>query len=303
MTVFKMYTGLPASGKSTLAKNEVELLGGVLISSDEYREKQTGDRAIQGDNNQLFELIHKDIIENLQNGKNVIFDATNLSRKKRVALLDKLKNIPNLHKECILVATQYEKCLKRNKNLDRVAVPDFVLNRMWKSFDVPMYQEGFDVIEIVYDYNKEDYLIGSYLKIADKFDQKNPHHSMTLGEHSRRVLELVQQSKVDYFIELAAVLHDNGKLHTQTDKNMKGVVSDVYHYYGHENCGAYEALFYLADYCTNDKDVLFASALINYHMRPYGAKTNKAKKKLIETIGEDMYYFLMILHEADRLAH
>jgi ABC-type dipeptide/oligopeptide/nickel transport system ATPase component len=51
------------------------------------------------------------------------------------------------------------------------------------------------------------------------------------------------------------------------------------------------------------KEILFASALICYHMRPHFSKTDKAKKKLLNTIGEDMMYFLDILHNADVQAH
>ncbi len=51
------------------------------------------------------------------------------------------------------------------------------------------------------------------------------------------------------------------------------------------------------------KDLLDAIALINFHMRPYMAKTDRAKEKLKKTVGEDLYYFLEILHEADKRAH
>lgn len=300
---FTMLVGLPASGKSTYAKELREAYGEdktTIIESDSYRERLYGDPAIQGDNNKLFEVIHSDVLEKLSEGFNVVFDATNISRKHRVALVQKLSN--NVVKECIIVATSYPRCLERNNQRER-KVPKEVIDRMWKSFQTPTYTEGWDIIDIDYSYDKDSYSIEDYISFADNYDQMNPHHTMTLGGHSRKVAELVSESKVDEWVRLAALLHDCGKPMTQVFVNMKGEPSDIAHYYSHENCGAYEALFYLDEKIIRFNDLLDAVTLINYHMRPYMAKSDKAKNKLKETVGEDLYYFLEILHEADKAAH
>ena len=82
-----------------------------------------------------------------------------------ISLLNKLPK--DVTKESIIVATQYEKCLEQNKNRER-KVPEEVIDRMYKSFQVPTFTEGWDLIDIEYNYNKEDYSIEEYLKFADK---------------------------------------------------------------------------------------------------------------------------------------
>lgn len=295
--------GLPASGKSTYAKKLKEIYGSgktIIIESDSYRERFYGSPEIQGDNNKLFDLIHKDILDNLSNGLNVIFDATNISRKFRVSLVQKLGT--DVVKECIILATSYGRCTENNQKRERV-VPKVVIDKMWKSFQIPTYTEGWDIIDIEYNYDEKSYDIDEYLSFADNYDQKNHHHTMTLGGHSRKVAEYVSESKVDEWVRLAALLHDCGKPMTQVFTNMKGEPSEIGHYYNHENCGAYEAMFYLDNKIVRMKELLYAIALVNYHMRPYMAKTDKAKEKLKSIIGEDLYYFLEILHQADVKAH
>ena len=63
----------------------------------------------QDNNELLFQELNKKINQDLSNGKSVVYDATNLSYKKRKSYLEKLKS--ECYKECILVATPYEKCL------------------------------------------------------------------------------------------------------------------------------------------------------------------------------------------------
>lgn len=295
MTQFIMLVGLPASGKSSYAKRFFDYR---VIESDAYRKKNYGDEKVQGDNTKLFEEIHKDILKYLESGKGVVLDATNLTYKNRKSLLDKIPN--GVAKACILFATQYKICLERNSTRER-KVPEHVMERMYKSFEVPLYSEGWDLIEVLYTYDKEDYDIGNYIDYANRFEQDNPHHSMTLGQHSRLVAAGL--GAVDENIRLAGLLHDCGKPFTKTFKNMKGESSDVAHYYNHQNVGAYETLFYLEDKFISDKEILFAAGLVNYHMRMYNLPSEKAINKLKETVGEDMFYFLEMLNSADKEAH
>ena len=89
MAEFIMYIGISGSGKSTHANQYKDNY--VIVSSDGYREKLYGDINDQTHNNELFSIIHKDIIDLINEDKNVIFDATNLSSKHRVSLLSKIK--------------------------------------------------------------------------------------------------------------------------------------------------------------------------------------------------------------------
>lgn len=80
--------GLSGSGKSTIAKKLAqEHENTVIVSSDQIREELTGDYENQDRNDEVFQVFHKRIRENLENNKNVIADATNLTMKSRRAIL------------------------------------------------------------------------------------------------------------------------------------------------------------------------------------------------------------------------
>lgn len=305
MTFLIMMVGLPASGKSTLAKEFNEIYrGSVLISADAYREEQYGDEAVQGDNNKLFETIHVDILSNLKDGKSVIFDATNIAYKKRMHLLEKVNRLPvEVTKAAIVMATPVKTCLARNVARNRV-VPDEVILRMWKAFTVPQYFEGFDFIEVRYDYDKADYGIEAFLNRIEDFEQDTSYHAFTLGKHTGQVVNyLYSIESAQPMTRIAGLLHDNGKEHTKTFKTMKGEPSQNAHYYGHEFVGAYEALFYVDANYSEKVDAIWVAGLIQFHMRPYMMNTEKSKDKLKNLIGEEMYGQLMLLHHADVQAH
>ena len=78
-----MLVGLPGSGKSTIS-NE---LNGEVFSSDALRKELWGDENTQGDNTLLFNELHKRIEKGLKEGKNCIYDATNINAKKRIQFL------------------------------------------------------------------------------------------------------------------------------------------------------------------------------------------------------------------------
>ena len=144
MSKFFMTIGLPGSGKSTWLESNKEKLNFIIHSSDEIR-AELGDVNDQSQNELVFNILHKRIKEDLLNGKNVAYDATNLSRKRRTHFLqNELRDI-SCEKICILFATPYECCLKNNENRER-KVPESVIKRMIKNFEIPCKQEGWDEI-------------------------------------------------------------------------------------------------------------------------------------------------------------
>lgn len=112
-----MLAGLPGSGKSTVAESirtsgDNEKYKPVIHSSDGLRKELFGDEATQGDNNKLFTELHKRIKADLIAGKDVIYDATNISKKLRRQFLNELRNI-SCTPICLCVMTSYETCLKK----------------------------------------------------------------------------------------------------------------------------------------------------------------------------------------------
>jgi len=84
LPIFCMLVGLPGSGKTSFALSLKDKYD--IISSDSIRKELYGSERIQENNNKVFEIMRKRAIEALKSGKNVIYDATNMTRKFRKAL-------------------------------------------------------------------------------------------------------------------------------------------------------------------------------------------------------------------------
>ena len=305
--IFIMLVGLPASGKSTYAQELAKEYNSTVFSSDALRAELWGDESIQGDNTKLFTELHRRIKDCLREGNSVTYDATNINYKQRMAFLAELKNIP-CFKRCIVMATPYEECLKRNAQRER-KVPVHVIERMYRQFDIPWYHEGWDDIEV--EYGEYENYFGwpwDWVESVDDYDQHNSHHDLTLGKHCRKTVRNVdkicaERKGIICSTELryAAMLHDEGKCFTQTFKNGKDEISDQAHYYNHEHCSSYDSLFYEMP-CYE----LYVATLIRWHMQPYlweRDNNEKMHNKYKTLWGENLYNDIMLLHKADKEAH
>lgn len=310
MTEFIMLVGLPASGKSTYAEKLKEKEYHIH-SSDSIREELTGDANTQDKNIDVFATLHKRIKDDLGNGISCIYDATNMSMKRRKAVLDEIKKY-GCRKKCVLFVIPVEVCKERNNTRER-KVPDNVFDKMLKQFDVPMRYEGWDDIEVVLD-EEYDYE-GEYIKLlqsAEYFEQDNQHHRYSLMKHMTESAYYFLNHFTDIsafrFVNLSVALynHDIGKLITKTFINKKGEETDEAHYYGHDHAGAYLFLCgFSKDLPINIDKILYIASLINWHMRPYlgWKESEKARERDRKLIGDEMYQDIMILNECDRAAH
>ena len=155
---FFMLTGLPASGKSYLARQYMEKKNReyqdaglekqvVWISSDSIREELFGSEEVQGDNNKVFGMMKKRTDAALSAGHDVIYDACNVSEKRRRTFLNGLKRF-SCQKICLVIATPFSVCMERNAARER-KVPAEVITRMYRSWQTQAYFEGWDRIEIL----------------------------------------------------------------------------------------------------------------------------------------------------------
>lgn len=310
-----MLVGLPGSGKSTYCNTFPDTYK--IHSSDAIREELSGDVNNQNINSQVFQLLHKRVKQDLVDGHNVIYDATNISWKRRKAFLQELNSI-KCHRVCDIIATPFEVCLQQNEERDR-KVPYEVVERMYRNFDIPWYNEGWNQIRIIYSkgtYKKAYGHWGKFIYETMEFNQDNPYHSCTLGDHCLKcktiVSELLHKNpQIDFKDEIvvAASLHDNGKPFTQTYEDKKGNPSLTAHYYEHENVGSYNSLFYEVE---DNIDKLVVAALIRWHMilhffKDWKTETkNKYNKEFTDSIYLSSIHFydmLKILYEGDRNAH
>lgn len=307
MPKFTMLCGLPASGKSTVAQKLAKEYDATIFSSDALREELFGDVNHQDNNQELFIELHRRIKNCLKDGKSAIYDACNISYKRRMAFLAELKNIP-CEKICVLMATPYEECLRRNVERER-RVPEHVIKRMYMSFNIPYWYEGWDYIEIEYSEGSQNKygMVTEWLDTVMNYDQDNSHHALSLGEHMRSAAAYMRNKlclttyKNDLTLIGATMLHDCGKPFCKTFTNSHGETTSEAHYYSHQYCGAYNSLFFA--YLSEFVDHLDIAIRIMWHMQPYFNKEEKTENKYRKLWGEDLYNDIMKLHEADLAAH
>lgn len=289
----KLYVmvGLSGSGKSTLAKQLTDAeKNTIIISSDSIREELTGKVKDQSKNEEVFKIFHKRIREGLENKHNVVADATNITMKSRRAILSNVRSL-DVHRVAYFVPKPFEQCKVDNLHREH-PVPEEVLDKQIRKFQIPFAEEGFDECAL-HIFNTENRLneINMFSQM-EGYNQQNPHHTMSLDKHCKNTYDLFSRKGYPTKYRVAALLHDYGKLFCKTiDEN------GVAHFYGHESIGAYLVLENMSDLYW--KEIMDSCFLINYHMMPFAWTTPKIKQRWKECFGEYKYKLLMDFHECD----
>lgn len=301
--------GLPASGKSAKSQEIAERTGAIIHSSDALREEWFGDasnpEANNKDNNsRLFTELHNRIARDLRAGKDVVYDACNINRKKRMSFIRDMKKRKNSTGDGCLdfnVVVEFtfatvEKCVKNNESRNR-KVPPEVIFRMYKNFQTPYFFENVDEIHVsCMDSIKPIDVINS----MENFNQYNSHHSKDLLCHSYSVATNIKSSNINLY--LAGLYHDIGKLTTQVFHDGNGNPTEEAHYYGHENASAYDVFGFNNEYKIND--LLYMSLIINYHMRAHTTwkQSEKARNRDRKLLGDSLFSDIIKLNEADYMS-
>lgn len=297
-----MLIGLAGVGKSTWAKKFKEKYPNTdIISSDKIRKELYGDESVQDNPQKVFEIAHNRIIKSIDDGAQyTIFDATNIKRKNRLTLMDKLKKY-NIEKEYVIFAEPLDVILLQNKKRER-NVPEEIILKMMKQFETPLPYEGYTRISLI---NKHQLDLHELRVQMECFEQHNSHHTLKLFEHCMKSSEYVKQHEKNILeiglVHYAALWHDVGKLYTQTFFNKKGRETEDAHYYYHENIGGYFGL--MLPYNLTVEEQIFISQCICYHMLPYSLQTEESKVRWRKRCGEEIFNAIMLLHEADEAAH
>lgn len=294
--------GLPASGKSTWAKELIEqhviTSKYAIVSTDDLRQELLGDINAQNQNTEVFNEAYKRIQSYLKKGIDVYFDATNINYKKRMDIINRFKKYAD-DIDAIMIATPYEECIERNKKRER-QVPEDVIKRMYMNFYVPQFFEGFDNITIIRNTNK--FVSMEELKHKLNIPHDNPHHKLSVLEHSDYVYLDLEKKFGTCALTLAGYLHDIGKPFCKTFVNAKGETTEVAHYYNHEKVGAYDSILYTAEYGLEYQ--LYIAQLIQWHMLLHDPNlTEKTIKKHKNRFGDYFWKDLEELHRADLSAH
>lgn len=307
MATLNIIIGIPGSGKSNYAKKYLLTNNSVYLSSDDIRIELYGFED-QTHNDVVFETMKKRTLNALKEGKDVIYDATNLNKKRRSGIINEAHKL-DAQIDAYLCCTPINIILERNITRAERQLPWDKLVQMIQSIEPPMYYEGFDNIYLidggmyndVYDYN---FLI----KECSGYNQDNPHHYETLEEHIKAVTkkaeDLGETLKLRNDAEIlrqAARYHDFGKLYTKSFNDKKG----HYVYYGHDKVSTYLYLCHIRKQNLIDElnrvrlcDRHYqTAALILNHMEWYRREDMTPIKELFND--DDLYYMLELLHEAD----
>ncbi|MGF1933433.1 MAG: AAA family ATPase [Nostoc sp. ChiQUE02] len=153
MTKLILLIGLPASGKSTLAKQLLaECPQMQLISTDAIRGQLFGSQAIQGPWLLIWREIERQFQQAMSDNRQgvytihtAIFDATNAQRRHRREVIALARDLGFTHIQAIWVDTPVWLCLARNKRRSR-QVPEEIILRMHRQLRdaPPSLEEGLD---------------------------------------------------------------------------------------------------------------------------------------------------------------
>ena len=314
--------GLPGSGKSYVAKEYFSFA--MHISSDNIREEIYGDANCQDDPVTVFRIMFERTIAALREGKDVVYDATNLVSSRRKALVSAVKmSVPEVECVCLIITTTITEC-KRRQELRERKVPDEVIERMARQFQVPYFHEGWDSIYLHSNGPKQNIAREHERLMTTAHD--NPHHTTgSIESHCVRALSAMTDLSTVYaelgrgmlnevpevwrMLKEAVYHHDIGKRKAKVFHDAKGIQSEIAHYYNHENIGAY--LWLSGDMQEqgewDDWSFLTIALLIQLHMMPY-AFPNKSEEELIKWCNNKGYdafvaTLVWLIHEADLSAH
>jgi len=144
-----MLVGIPTAGKSTFS-NDPKYKKYVRVSSDDIlqevaKERQQSYNTVFKGNIRFAQIAMMKVLRKaIEDGKSIIWDQTNLTKKQR---REKLKHIPAHYKKtAVYFIVDLETALKRNTQRPGKVIPPEILERMIKEYELPTNEEGFDTI-------------------------------------------------------------------------------------------------------------------------------------------------------------
>lgn len=142
MTILYLLSGIPGSGKTTLAHELAEQHNATVHSYDDFPGANTKASVDGSVKRAWMEAIRED----LQAGKSVVCDGLNLTVKERKELLAMVADIP-CKKVLVVKVVPLDVCLQRNRQR-KERLPDFVVEQSARKMEPPTDDEGWDVIYV-----------------------------------------------------------------------------------------------------------------------------------------------------------
>lgn len=278
--------GIPGSGKTTYAE-KMKNSYTYHLSSDAIRKELYGDENIQGNPSDVFALMQDRTIMLLNNGFDVIYDATNITRKDRASIIAKCPRFAQI--KCHIIWAPIETCIERDAARKRTVGKE-VIDRMLKRFQPVFYDEGINEIKVILpdDFNKDEYCD----KLIDsmKISHDNPHHTLDIYNHCMEANKYAYKMNYNDDIKFAAKFHDIGKPYVKSFLDNKGNKCESAHYYSHQNLSAWMS------YGINGSNP-FRAWLIGTHMEPF------LETKYYKAMPIFLKDYIEKLHKCDLEAH
>lgn len=181
------------------------------------------------------------------------------------------------------IEDETKKSMIKNMNL---------LNNIAKERIIPELKEIFESGMDIYDM---DFIKTLFPVINDCFNtyQNNKYHMRSVGEHIYNTFNNIDNV---FYLKMTMLLHDIGKVDTKTtDEN------NVDHFYNHADISREKARIILNNFKFDNENKHKILTLIEYHDK-YMAPEPKYIKKMLNKIGEDLFFDLIKVRIADDTA-
>lgn len=298
MNTLYILVGIPGCGKTSLIKAQAKEEH-VVLSSDELRVELYGFED-QTHNGEVFQEMNKRTRAAGKEGKTVWYDATNINRKRRVALAKEMQKY-FAYIEVIMCVCPIEDLILRNETREERHLPIEKLRQMIQSIQIPTIHEyPYNNVAYVYTGNNNGFMRDIDMSIGMmhlmEYDQNNKHHNETLGRH---IIRTYNNCGDNALAKMAAFWHDMGKPFCRTTDN-----DGESHYYGHAIVSAYMYLAYTAQVAQSIST--FVVLLIEFHDQIFNfehdiEKMKECYNKKYLRLYDDFWDALDILTKADRV--
>lgn len=301
-----MLVGVAGCGKDTWINERLAELSTqeyVVHSSDDIREELFGG-LVQDQNGVVFDTMKKRTLDSLNSGMNVVYNATNINRRKRANLYKDFK--AKGHNVGIVFFTRpLDWLLRVNKERPvEKQVPEDVIKRMYINLQIPRKTVDCDAILLEGSQYFSDKIFENYYEsfddiIADTKDadiieelmlnyqpHDTPYHLEDINKHITMTIEAAKSPNM----KVLALFHDLGK----------GITKDGGRYIGHENIGAVyllNAIWFSGQTSTDLPEVVFQ------HMNAHRGFTENiiSRNKLDKTVMDLATYFAQNIDGPSRI--
>lgn len=149
MAILHLMVGVQGSGKSTYSNKLNKEYGYKIISSDEVRKMHPDWEEIR-----VFPEVYRLCAIELKEGRDVIFDATNITPKVRSKNIGLIRDIySDFEVHVYFIKASKETCkerVKRRNNIEgELYLPIEVIDSYFNNLVIPSVEEGFDKVIII----------------------------------------------------------------------------------------------------------------------------------------------------------